>query len=85
MQRSGRTIVSVFAIAHQTGKLRLAQQTAIDAVADPQQLLRHADELLLVDEGGVDSLSIHPRTGLLGEPKVAVSKRGATSLAVRTI
>jgi 6-phosphogluconolactonase len=84
IQRNGRTIVSVFALAHRVGKLRLIQQTPIDAIAAPEQLLRHDNELLFVGAAGVVSLSIARRTGLLGEPKVALLKGGAASLAVRT-
>jgi 6-phosphogluconolactonase len=85
VQRSGETILSAVAFAQNVGEVCLIQQTSVPRITVPEELMRHGNQLLLVGAGGVVSLPLEPRSGLLGVPTVAVLKPDAVSLAVRTI
>jgi 6-phosphogluconolactonase (cycloisomerase 2 family) len=85
VQRTGETILSAFAFAQNIGKPRLIQRTSVPRITAPEQLMRHDNQLLLVGAGGVVSVPIERRSGLLGVPIVAVLEPDAVSLALRTI
>lgn len=61
--RSGDTVLSVFALSASAGKLRKLQSIGLAGKPLPTQLIALDDELLLLSEEGVDTVSLDRHSG----------------------
>ncbi len=61
--RSGDAVLSVFALSASTGRLRELQRIALAGKPLPAQLIALDDELLLLSEEGVDTVSLDRHSG----------------------
>jgi 6-phosphogluconolactonase len=81
----GESLVMVHGVSPATHRLRQMMVVRVPGLGQVERIAAAGSQLLLAGAGGIASLPIDRRSGLLGQPSLAVRRPGAVSLAVRGV
>jgi 6-phosphogluconolactonase len=81
-QESGKLQISTFGFSTATGRLRQIASLPVRSFGKVEQLRLVDRQLLLVGDGGIASITVEPRSGLLGTQTLVTAQPNAVSLAI---